>query len=187
MKNIFLIFVISLFAIIAKAQKTPKMYKDTLIWREGVTLTKEDFKAKPKPNIAIQTGTTMVMFTKEDGGTIVFVVQAVFFRNMSFMKSGLDYTLKHEQNNFDLCELHTRKLRKKIATKNFNKSKNMREDLTKTFNDANEDYMKERSKYEKETEFGLNVVKQQLWNEKIAKELLDFSMYNSTDVQIKLK
>lgn len=169
------------------AQKTPKMYQDTLVWKEGIMLKKEDFKAKPKPNIPIQTGTSMVMFTKDAGGTIIFVVQSVFFRNMSFMKAGLEYTLKHEQNNFDLCELYARKLRKKIATKNFSKSKNVRKDLTDMFNDSHNDYYKDRAKYEKETEFGLNVAKQQTWNDKIVKELAELSMYSSTDVQVMTK
>jgi hypothetical protein len=186
MKKIFFL-ILTISTIQFFAQKTPKMYQDTLIWREGLVLKKEDFKAKPKSNIPIQTGTSMVMFTKDAGGTIIFVVQSVFYRNMSFMKAGLEYTLKHEQNNFDLCELYARQLRKKIATKNFNKSKNVRQDLTDMYNDCNNDYYKERTKYEKETEFGLNVAKQQAWNDRIVKELAELSAYSSTDVQVMTK
>ena len=150
-------------------------------------LKKEDFKAKPKPNIPIQTGTAMFVFTKEANGTIIFVVQAVFYRNVSFMKAGLEYTLKHEQNNFDLCELYARKLRKQIATKNFIKSKNIRADLTEMYNDENNDYIKERTKYEKDTEYGLNIAKQQVWNERIVKELAELTAYISSEVQVMAK
>lgn len=184
------IIVILLFANIATnclSQKvTPKQLKDSILWREGYALKKEDYKAKPKPNAPVFSSVGMYMYVKESGG-IVFVVETIFLKSISFMKTPSEYSFKHEQNIFDLCELNARKLRKKISEKNFNKSKNLREELNDLYTKASNDFNKDREKYEKDTEFGLNMVKQQNWTEKIAKELTELEQFASTDVEVVTK
>lgn len=150
-------------------------------------MTKEDYKAKPKANAQVFSAVAMTMYVKENGAAIVFVVESIFLKSMSFMKTSSEYTLKHEQNIFDLCELQARKLRKKISEKNFNKSRNVQAELNDLYIKASNDFNKDVEKYEKDTEGGLNMIKQQNWTEKIEKELLELEQFSSTSVEITAK
>lgn len=186
MKKITLIFIFLLTGLSGFAQKkvSDKQLKDSVIWREGYVLEAEDYKAKPKGKYAVQSAIGMYMYVKEKAGTLVFVVESIFLRSMSFLRTPSEYLLKHEQISFDLCEVHARKLRKKIATKKFSKSTNVKQELTNMYKLATAEYDRDRQKYERETEGGLNTAKQQIWADKLAKELGELSAYASTEVEI---
>src|SRR5438045_9750279 len=84
-KYILLLFLISSTSL-CYSQKKSSLLKDTLVWKADDPLTREDFKAKSKGNYYGLTSSAILLTTKEEDGTIKFVVKAVFFRSRSSLK-----------------------------------------------------------------------------------------------------
>lgn len=165
-------------------QPTAKQMKDSTIWRSDYKLMKEDFKAKPRQNVPVYSSISINIYSKDVSGSLLFVVEAVFLKSLSFMKTYSEYSLKHEQIIFDICELHARKLRKKISEKDFSKTKDLRKELTELYNKEIQEFIKDVEKFQKETEGGLNSVKQQMWSEKVIQEISELEDFASTELTL---
>jgi hypothetical protein len=160
---------------------------DTILWHRDSLLRNEDFKSKAKGNQFAFTGSGIHFFVKEENGTLQFVVEAIFLKKKSFMKSDSPYILKHEQLHFDITELYARKFRQKISERDFSKLKNIREDISKMSKLIYDGLDREQNKYDTDTEHGMNPVKQQLWIEKIATELTELDKYDTTIIDLTKK
>ncbi|TAE78919.1 MAG: DUF922 domain-containing protein [Bacteroidetes bacterium] len=183
----YLLFLITLsIGYLTHAQSTKKLAKDTLIWRADSLLTVEHFQAK-RNNVKgafAYTTTTIWLYQREVGGELLFFVDAIMLKSKSFLPKDVPYTLNHEQKHFDLCEVYARKIRQKIAEKDFTKVKDTPAEINKIYNKLIAEYFKEQEKFDKETEHGINAAKQQIWNEKIAGMLADLEAYSSNSVSI---
>ena len=93
--------------------------------------------------------------------------------------------LIHEQLHFDIVELFARKLRHQYKT--IEESKEVSTYFT--YNEVFQNYLKELSNYQKlydkETEHGIDRVKQFEWEIKVKKELIELSPYILDEITLK--
>src|SRR5947207_182674 len=103
MKKYVVILSLLLLALSGYSQKKSAMDNDTVVWNENYRVVKADFKGKPtKGSYYGLTDSGILLDTREESGRIKCVVQAVFFRSASSLKTDSEYGLKHEQGHFDL-------------------------------------------------------------------------------------
>jgi hypothetical protein len=186
MRNL-LIICLLLGSMSAFGQLTKKMAQDTLIWSKDSLLTKEDFQAKRSAygsKIPAYVSVFLYLYQKENEGQRMFYVEAILLKSKSYMKEETPYTLKHEQLHFDICELYARKLRQKIDLKDFTKVRDVGGELQKLYDKTSAELWKEESKYDDDTQHGINAAKQQIWMDNIAKQLAELEKYSSTEVNI---
>ncbi len=184
MQKTFIYLILTLLTLTGFSQNKTKMLQDTLIWSSDYELSKSDFQAKAKKGYAGMALTFIYLYTKEENGDIVFVVEAVLSKSKSFLSGDSDYEFKHEKGHFDLCEVYARKLRQKIIKKNFLKVKNIRKEITDMYKQINEDLKDEQEKYDTQTEHSMNMAQQKKWIDKIATELKELDEYSDTIVSV---
>jgi hypothetical protein len=166
------------------AQLSKKMAQDTVIWSAEVPLTKEFFQAKRSQygkNVPAYIMSAIYLYQKEKDGTLPFYVEAIMLKSKSYMKEETSYTLNHEQLHF---ELYARKLRQRIAEKDFTKVKDIVAVINKMYAKIIEEYRKREEQYDNDTQHGVNAAKQKIWNETIAAELLALDSFASIEVNI---
>lgn len=162
-----------------------RKHEKEIEWTADRKLTWEDFKGSPKPisnsNSAAQTycgfgfqanGATILSKTK-------IFTKNTFTCNLSWVR--LDQKdradlLEHEQGHFDLSEVYTRQLRKKLEEKKLT-ALNMNTDADIIFKNVYALYLDRQELYEKETNYGLVRQKQMEWTTGIDKELNELSNY----------
>ena len=168
------------------AQSTKKLAKDTLIWRADSLLTVEHFQAKRNTvkGAFAYTTTTIWLYQRDIDGELLFFVDAIFLKSKSFLPKDAPYALNHEQKHFDLCEVYARKMRQKIAEKDFTKVRDIEAEIGRIYNRVMADYFKEQEQFDKDTQHGMNAAKQQVWNEKIATMLTELDAFSSNRVSI---
>lgn len=181
-----LLFCLLCIGCFAQAQSTKKLAKDTLIWRADSLLTTEHFQAK-RNNVKgafAYTTLSIWLYQRDVAGKLLFFVDALMLKSKSFLPKDAPYALNHEQKHFDLCEVYARKIRQKLAEKDFTKVKDTQAEVSKIYNRLMDDYTKEQEKFDKETEHGINAAKQKIWDDKIAAMLADLAAYSSNSVDI---
>lgn len=185
MKHLLVLVLFALLVMQGNAQSFKKLQNDTVVWKSDSSLSRDDFKGKPRgKNIGGATTSGLILYTREVEGNVVFVVEAVFVKSKSFLQGESEYVLNHERRHFDLAELFARKLRKKIASFDFLKVRNVQDKINKAYNQVVEELLREQEKYDRETENGINMARQNLWNEKIAVELAALIEFASPEVNI---
>jgi len=182
--NNFLICILALLTSTGYSQPKSSLLKDTVVWNADTRLTKEDFKAKPHGSYYGLTESALLMSTKEEKGMIKFVVQAVFIRSRSWLKTDSEHILKHEQRHFDICEIYARRLRQRIAAKKFSPSKKTFAEISALYKQVNSELQKEEDLYDRETEHSIKTEKQEFWNKKIAGELEGLKEFQMTEVNV---
>jgi predicted metallopeptidase len=166
------------------AQSENKIVGDTIIWNENYHLMKGDFKGKPKGKNAGWTVAGIYFRMKETSDTIKFIVETIFIRSKSFLRENSPNVLIHEQLHFDITELFSRKLRQRLAGKNFKAVKNISEEIQKMHSKAMEESGWKEKNYDDDTEHGVNSVNQKEWNEKVAAEIKGLEQFSSIEVDI---
>lgn len=160
-----------------------KFKNDTIIWKQDSLLHKEDFKAKARSGGPLGLSALgLFAYPGEVDGQLVFYVEALFLKSKSYITKYSEYVLNHEQIHFDICEVYARIMRQRIAQLDFKKIKNVSLEINKIYEKTNKEYWKEQEKYDKDTEHGLNAVKQKDWDEAIARRLKELEAYASTMV-----
>lgn len=189
MRVLFTVLFIGLSLTVLNAQRSPitpkirKFKNDTIIWKQDSLLKAEDFKGKVKNNGPLGLSAVGIfLYPVESGGELKFRVEALFVKSKSYIVKTSDYVLKHEQIHFDICELFARKMRQRIAEKDFTKVKKVKEELDKIYIKTFKEYLKEQDKYDGDTEHGLNSIKQKLWDADIAARLKELEAYASPEV-----
>lgn len=153
--------------------------EDPIAWSGVRRLTWNDFKATPDPKSsnAALTSSKISFKYSQSGSNFRYRVACEFDRNASWGKVKTPPILAHEQGHFDISEIHARKLHK--ALKQFKVNE---ESLTKEVSAIYQKIMDEQnamqSDYDNETNFSRNAEKQQIWLEKIKKELERLDEYD---------
>lgn len=94
--------------------------------------------------------------------------------------------LAHEQLHFDISELAARKIRKEYSEYNLMDLKTSYKKLSDIFKKYSTSFLDSMEiKYDKETNHGVNLEIQLLWEKKIKKELNDLSRFKSMQVVVK--
>jgi len=96
-----------------------------------------------------------------------------------------DEALDHEKRHFQICEIYARKFRQSVSKTRFSQ-KSFHKEMESIFNKITGEYRAEQKRYDLETEHSLNVRQQEIWSEKIDKELKALSVYNKSDFAITL-
>jgi len=162
----------------------PKTYEKVIIWSKDRKLTWDDFKGKPDttsiPNAAAITHSG---FDLESSMTLFksgkLFVQALFFTETSWVlpKGRNDYILAHEQIHFDISEIYSRILRKKLADANIT---SMASGKAKTiFTSVFGELERRQEKYDRETEHSINKKEQEKWKAIIEIELAKYELYKA--------
>jgi len=147
--------------------------KDTIYWNGNRKLKWEDFKGKP------DNGTNLLAMTQAgigyefgcNNGELRLKIYCYFNVNKSWTKeTESDELLEHEQVHFNITELYTRKLRKRLGEINDPCGKNVKE-MDKIYRSNFEECARTQDLYDKETNHSTNKMKQREWEERITKEL----------------
>lgn len=109
-----------------------------------------------------------------------YILKSTFYCSESWHTGTSDSLLNHERRHFDLLEIQTRKLRKRLLslTADCNEGVVINDELQPIlvqFNSIN-------SLYDQQTVFGTNIMNQSLWDEKIRQELLELGEYTDDTV-----
>ncbi len=166
------------------AQLTKKQAQDTIVWKKDSLLVKENFQSKKSMNAPAYASTAIYLYQKEVNGNLMFYVEALFLKSTSFMKDESAYILNHEQLHFDICELHARKLRQKIAEKDFAKVRDIVGEIQRMYHKTVNEWQNEEVKYDKDTQHGINAAKQNIWDENIRSQIIALDSFSSTAVDI---
>jgi hypothetical protein len=152
----------------------------TIEWRADRRLTWEDFKARPNTDrLAALTSSTIDAKVGCIDYQFSAQVRAVFVPTESWVRNPATATanlLRHEQLHFDLTELHTRKLRQKLSLVKLDCLH-----LQPAFNNITKlaflEWQRDEAKYDADTNHGLNVPRQQFWEEQTQQKLQQFEAY----------
>ena len=165
-----LIFIQILFSLLFCPTNSASTDSDQFAWSAAYKLTWDDFKGKPnKTNpAAALTFTDIHINASYSNGKIDVVVKNFFDKNLSWTKNKTSASLlKHEQTHFDITEIYTRIIRKKLSAIASEKTLQ-----NGSFNKESSKLLKEwhefQQKYDKETDHGLIVSKQKEWEDKVA-------------------
>ena len=191
MKNL-LLLVAFLFSFSVFAQRSPitpnirKLKNDTIIWKPDSLLRKEDFKARPRSKNGPLglSAIGLLLYPGESGGQLLFYVEALFVKSKSYLVEFSVYVLRHEQIHFDISEVYARILRKRIAETNFKKVRNATAEINKLYEKTSAELFREETKYDNDTQHGINSAKQKVWEEDIARRLKELDAYKELSVNI---
>ncbi len=175
MKVLLSFFFLALSSLTLNAQS-----KDTIYWSVSRKVEWKDFKGKPdkSTNLLAMTQAGIGYEVACINGDLKLKIYCYFNVNKSWTKEReSDELLAHEQLHFDITELYTRKLRKKLSEVADPCGKNVKE-LDKIYQSNFKECAKAQDLYDKETNHSLNEQKQQEWEEKIAKELKELEKYH---------
>jgi hypothetical protein len=186
MKKVFLLILIFESLKSTNAQSLKKFARDTIIWNASDVLQMENFKGKPRgKKIGGKTLSGIYFHTKEDDGTIKFLVEAVFVKSKSFVRDSSKYILEHERTHFDITEVNARLMRMYIMEKDFTHVKNIQDAVSRLYQKANSSCIREQNKYDNDTEHGINPAKQEVWNKRVALELKELEAYSAIEIDIR--
>lgn len=105
---------------------------------------------------------------------------------MGKKNSKTDSGLQHEQGHFDITEIYSRKLRKKLSDYTF-KKKSLKANFMKFYNGNAALLDAEHDLYDKETDHHRIEEKQKEWDKKIAEQLKELEAYKETNLTLKVK
>ncbi|GAB4290668.1 MAG: hypothetical protein Kow0068_16090 [Marinilabiliales bacterium] len=94
-----------------------------------------------------------------------------------------DYLLKHEQLHFDIQEIYSRKMRKRIKETNLSFN-SLSKELDIIFKEEMKRAEEFQNQYDKETNHSLNKEVQQKWEQKVIKELDNLSDYKEPTFRV---
>ena len=162
---------------------TDQPNEERIQWSEAYRLSWSDFKAEANYEVG-WAATTSSGMTHEYSGSITgdevtyeSKVRCYFYPYNSWYKKELatENLLLHEQLHFDIAEIHARKLRKRIANKNF--TKDLKKEMTALYTLTNNEMKRMQHRYDEVTDYSLNKEKQKEWEGIIKRELERLSAY----------
>ena len=166
--------------------------EDKIKWKADRPLSWKDFKGKHETNTGLHAFTyteiALKMLDHESPDSLLFEVICTFDKTKSSVLKGkeTDSLLKHEQGHFDLGEIYTRLIRKKISETVF-KSATISQQLNTIYKACFDQYVKEQDKYDLETDHSMNGASQGLWNIAIQRRLKELEKFGHTAVSAGVK
>jgi len=158
--------------------------ESTILWREDLKLTWNDFKGEQHVETnAVAVTASGITFSykvrKANSRIVDFTpsVEAHFYPDKSWVKleQADDYILAHEQLHFDITELHVRKLKKQISTLKI--TQNLGSILDKLHQNINKELSVMQNKYDLESNNSINKEVQLKWEKFIDDELKAYQNY----------
>lgn len=161
------------------------LFQDSEIkWNIHTLLTWQNFKGQPdltSSAAAVTAAAISYSYTANKIGTeiINFKVNVTtqFYPEKSWFKKELvnNHILSHEQYHFNIAELFSRKLRRKIAM--LQPNSNLKNQIKKTYDSITIELARFQNLYDVETDFSRNYELQKKWELKVARELLALNAY----------
>ena len=141
-------------------------------WSLSKKLSWDDYLAKPSKNddAAAITSTALSFEYHVRNNNMTYKISCRFSKTKSWGRYQSDYILKHEQGHFDITEIFARKLLKAIKEYRFD-PKTYQNDLSNIYNKIMDEKEEFQSRYDNETDFSRNKLRQAEWLEKINEEL----------------
>jgi hypothetical protein len=160
-----------------------------IYWKEEARLNWDDFHGKAvssDPNKAYTYYQT-TMGSKFSGDQVELTVRVYFEKNKSWVKTDgkTEKLLRHEQLHFDIGELYTRKLRKKIKETKFT-LKTLNPECSKLFKEVEQKGRDVQKQYDTETKHSTLEPEQSAWEKKIGKELKELEAFKGEVVVVKI-
>lgn len=170
----FLYFILAFYSACIFSQE-----EEVIPWSAERKLQWSDFKGSYlKTEWAAATTASSISYQfstyEKDGQMYVdFKVGCEFYPQKSWYRPELcdSLILSHEQLHFDIAELYARKMRKRLADTQF--TKNIKDEVKVIYKDILKQLYIFQNKYDHETNFSRDQQKQLLWNQTIAKALLE--------------
>lgn len=159
-------------------QAQPPKAPQTLQWRPDKKLNWNHFQATSDPSSAYHalssTGISLSATSKifRDDIEVDFKIYCFFNPQESWVKSGKHSPalLAHEQLHFDIAEVFTRKLRKQLNNIRFH-HRDYQQQIDETFEALLDEMDDIHTRYDRETEHGINATSQAKWNHMVQKKL----------------
>lgn len=172
LRNIFLF----LFLALMSFQSTQE--EEVILWSADYRLSWNDFKDKvPSGARAAAITASGITYRFSTSGTqdhmeVDFQIETHFYPNKSWYQPDLcdDVILSHEQLHFDISELFTRKLRKKLSEATYTYS-NIKAKVSAIYRENNKELNAFQNRYDDETNFSRDREQQMIWNAEIKKAL----------------
>ena len=145
-------------------------------WKEHPKLSWDDYQGPVKATYEESAACTLSSIgfrrsTPDRSGRVKVIVYNQFKVEQSWVKpdAKIDSILTHEQGHFDLNEIYTRELTRRMKNVNVDSM----DDIMKVYNQLMAEYSAKQNEYETQTAHGTNIVQQQKWtaamNEILAK------------------
>lgn len=151
--------------------------QDTINWSANYKLRWSDFKAQPDTGRLQEAAVSALHIRYNlsfDAATYNYHVFCYFDRDKSWTRDTVNKSLlQHEQLHFDIAEYYARKLATAFANYTFNRS-TIKKDFDVIYTTLITEYDVVDNTYDHETEHSKNKKQQELWNQKIAAQLLAF-------------
>jgi len=159
--------------------KVSKSNDQKIVWNADRKLSWDDFKGKPTSSndrVVAMTSTEFIVQTKTNSRNhkVEVLIENIFICNESWVrndKKNIEGLLGHEQGHFDLNEVYARKLRIKITTDI------TIEQVEKFIQEAYQLSNKSQNLYDKETNHGIDKIKQKEWLNRISRELKELENF----------
>ncbi len=156
-------------------------HRHKLAWSAERPLTWNDFKVRSSGGggMKAMTDSGIAIWFDCNDEIEPIVVKCFFDKSKSWTKAeDSEHLLRHEQLHFDITELFTRKLRKKLAELEDPCGRNSGK--VQGIYDRNFDEMNRYQKrYDKETKHSINESAQKIWEERVKRELEEFEAFAS--------
>jgi hypothetical protein len=177
-------FQITFIFLLLSSKTTFSQEDNKIFWNSDKKLTAENFKIKTANS---ETTHSFAQFS------IDYSLNGFDFLTKNFNKKvrnymiptaswidttvNLNQSIIYQQTLFDLCEIYVRKFRKQLVD---NKNKILKgiSFAEKLNSEILSDFSKRRVKYDKETDYGRNLVIQKEWQLQIQKELIELDDYS---------
>lgn len=175
----------SLFVAKCYRSANSRAYEKKIEWSEKRRLVWDDFKKAPPANlpsnVAALTNCGFGFNSSYSYSTrkMYFDVWNEFLCFDSWVKNGIgksESVLRHEQGHFDLCEIYTRLLRKRLLERNM-PLESVSSMSKAIFNETYQEFQNRQTLYDNETNHGLDAMGQAVWFKMIDKELLALNVY----------
>ncbi|MBP6625471.1 MAG: DUF922 domain-containing protein [Chitinophagaceae bacterium] len=169
-----------------KAISSTNVSSTSLKW-DTVKLTWDDFQMLPpadKSAMSANTTSGIQCKTSLKNHEVVITCGAYFEKLKSWTKLHDSVLLRHEQLHFDIAELHARYIKKELKSSIRLKGdyKKIKQILQSNIQ-ALEQY---QQLYDEETNHGLNIENQAIWEQKIAQLLLEYSNHQDDVISVTL-
>lgn len=177
MKFSFLFLIIFIISKSSHSQNIERNNKHLILWDSTRKLSYTDFKIKKLIKFDALSYVDLKYFIKKEEDSITIEIIAFFDKRKS-SRNEIDTLskslLNHEQLHFDITELYSRIIKKKME-----RSKNVERKFSKIYKKGRRRHSKAQDKYDKETKHGILEIKQKEWEYKINLKLLEFQNYSS--------
>lgn len=162
-----------------------RKYENQIEWSENRRLQWEDFKGSPPVDNAGKAAITYAGFGYYSTRVHIFSKPVIHVTNIfDCHKSWVRINqkrrpelLEHEQLHFDIAEVYARRLRKAFSSARINYF-NLHKKTAYVFQQVYKDYMVRQEQFEEETEYSLNIKKQEEWVKQVSEELKALQVFS---------